>query len=309
MSGHSSGLVLIGAIAANLGIAVSKFVAAAITGSSSMLSEGIHSLVDTGNGALLLLGEKRSRRPADDEHPFGHGKELYFWSLVVAITIFGIGGGMAVYEGIEHIVHPRAIENVGWNYAVLLVAILFEGGSWFLAFRAFRAQAAGKGTWQALQSSKDPSVYTVLLEDSAAIAGLVVALCGVTLGHLFGWTLADGVASIVIGLLLAAVAVFLAIESRGLLVGEAMDREAVQSIRAIAADDPDVETVLPPLTMQLSPSEVLLNLEVRFRAGLDVRELEAVVARLEDGIRAKHPEVHKMFIEASSLREAARPVD
>ncbi len=302
MSGHSSGLVLIGAIVANLGIAASKFVAAAITGSSSMLSEGIHSLVDTGNGALLLLGEKRSRRPADEEHPFGHGKELYFWSLVVAITIFGIGGGMAVYEGLEHIAHPRAIENVGWNYAVLLIAILFEGGSWLLAFRAFRAQAAGRSTWRALQSSKDPSVYTVLLEDSAAIAGLVVALLGVTLGHLFGWTLADGLASVVIGLLLAAVALFLAIESRGLLVGEAMDREAVQSIRAIALADPDVETVLPPLTMQLSPSEVLLNLEVRFRAGLDVRALEAVVARLEDGIRARHPEVRKMFIEASSLR-------
>ena len=203
------------ALGANLAIAVSKFIAAAFTGSSAMLSEGIHSIVDTGNQGLLLLGLHRSRKPADAVRPFGYGKELYFWTLIVAILIFAIGGGMSFYEGIAHLRHPRPISDPSWNYAVLGAAIVFEGFSWTVALRELLANRGEKSIWNAIHTSKDPTLFTVLLEDSAALLGLIVALAGIYLGHRLGNPYLDGSASIVIGVILAVVAVFLGLREQG----------------------------------------------------------------------------------------------
>ena len=215
-----SKLAIYGAIAANVAIAATKFVVAGITGSSAMLSEGIHSAVDTCNGVLLLVGTWRSELPASDEHPFGHGKELYFWSLIVAVLIFGLGGGVSFYEGIQHIRHPEPMQDPTWNYVVLGLAMLFEGASFLVALRQFRAQSRGAPFWRALEQSKDPTTYTVLAEDSAALLGLVVAALGIYFSHRLDMPALDGAASVVIGLLLAGVAVLLIRESRGLLIGE-----------------------------------------------------------------------------------------
>src|ERR1051325_5263645 len=229
--------VVYAALAGNLAIAVTKFVAAAITGSSAMLSEGIHSVVDTGNGALLLLGVRLSRKPPDATHPFGYGMELCFWSLVVAIMIFALGGGMSVYEGVTHITHPNQLKDPTWNYIVLGFALLFEGISFLFAMKAFRKEKGKRGIWQTVHTSKDPTTFTVLFEDTAALLGLLVALVGISLGHWLNKPYLDGVASIVIGAILGVVAAFLAYESKGLLIGEGVDDETLDSIRAIAAED------------------------------------------------------------------------
>jgi cation diffusion facilitator family transporter len=300
---HGSRIAVYAAIAGNLTIAVSKFVAAWITGSSAMLSEGIHSLVDTGNGGLLLFGMQRAARPPDQNHPFGHGKELYFWSLIVAIMIFGLGGGMSIYEGIVHIRHPRPLENMAWNYGVLAVAILFESLSFTIAWREFRkAQPKGLTALQTVRRSKDPTLFTVVFEDSAALAGLCVALVGVTLGHLLDRPEFDGGASVVIGLILAGTALLLARESRGLLVGESADPALLQSITQLAQADPAVERVHRPMTMHVGPHNVLLNLGIQFRRDLPYSELEAAVDRLEKAIQQRHPEIQNIFIEADSLK-------
>jgi len=226
--------VIYAAIAANLVIAVTKFIAAGFTGSSAMLSEGIHSLVDTGNGGLMLLGVRRSRRPADAAHPFGYGKELYFWTLIVAIVIFAVGGGISAYEGLLHILSPKPIADPAWNYIVLGIAVVFEGYSFTVAFKAFQAERGKLSIWQSIDQSKDPTTYTVLFEDSAALVGLVVALLGVFFAQFLDNPYFDGGASIVIGLILAAVAVLLAYESKDLLVGEALDPETLKDIRRLA---------------------------------------------------------------------------
>ena len=305
MSARNSPVALYGAIAANLGIAAVKFVAAFFTGSSAMLSEGIHSLVDTGNQLLLLLGLKRSRRPADENHPFGHGKELYFWSLVVAIVLFGVGGGMSFYEGITHILHPSELTDPTWAYATLAVGLLFEGASWFIALRELRKVNGEVGLWKAVRASKDPAVFVVLVEDSAALAGLVIALVGIWLGHHYQNPTFDGAASVAIGVVLAVVAVFLALESRALLIGESTDPETVRAIQRLAEADPDVVRSGRPLTMHLGPNEVLLNLNLRFRPDMRAGEIPAVVDRLEQAIRAAHPEMTQIFIEAKALRGSA----
>ena len=306
MAASSSPLAVYAAIAGNLAIAVTKFIAASFTGSSAMLSEGIHSVVDTGNGLLLLLGIRLSKRPPDANHPFGHGKELYFWTLIVAILIFAVGGGMSLYEGISHIQHPSPLTDPTWNYVVLGLAAVFEGAAWTVAYRQFRPGLGGRGLWGAVRASKDPTTFTVLFEDTAALAGLLVAFLGVLLGHTFENPYLDGAASIVIGLILGVVAVLLAIESRGLLVGEAADPETVASIRALASAEPAVERIDPPLTMHLGPRDVLLNLDIQFRRGIDSGEVEAAVDRLEKAIRARHPEIRRIFIEAESLTRGDR---
>ncbi len=291
------------AIAANLAIAVAKFVAAAVTGSSAMLSEGIHSVVDTGNELLLLLGIHRSRKPPDDMHAFGHGKELYFWSLIVAILLFGLGGGMSFYEGISHIRSPHPIENPTWNYIVLAVAFAAESVSWIVSARQMKRSAHGKESlWRLFRRSKDPSVFTILGEDTAALLGLVVAFLGVFLGHSLHQPLLDGAASIVIGLILGAMGVFLAAESKGLLVGEGADPEIVTSIRAIAATDPAVVHVYRPLTMYFGPDQILLNVEVAFRPDLSAVEVTEAIERLEREIRKRHPQIRRIYIESDSLR-------
>jgi cation diffusion facilitator family transporter len=296
-------ITVYGAITANLVIAIAKFVAAFVTGSSAMLSEGIHSVVDTGNELLLLLGIRRSGRPADAMHPFGYGQELYFWSLIVAILLFGLGGGMSIYEGISHLQHPAEIRDPSWNYAVLAIAFVAEGASLTIALRKLlERRRSGETLWQTLRASKDPTVFTVVAEDSAALMGIGVAFLGVLLGHRLQNPYIDGAASVVIGLILASVAVFLVYETRDLLVGESAESEAVQSIYQLATADPDVISVARPLTMHFGPNEVLLNLDIEFRPELSAEEVTAAVDRLEANIRQKRPKVKRIFIEAESLK-------
>ncbi len=299
-----SKFVVYAAIVGNLAIATGKFVAAGLTGSSAMLSEGIHSLVDTGNGGLLLLGMRRSRKPADALHPFGHGKELYFWSLVVAFLIFGVGGGVSAYEGILHLMHPRPLQDPTWSYVVLGIAALFEGIVLGIAINAFRKAKGSKSTWREIRTSKDPTTFVVLFEDAAALLGLLIAFLGIYLGHRLDDPRFDGGASVVIGVLLMAVAVFLARESKGLLIGEGAGPATLASIRALAEADPLVERVHRPLTMYFGPHTVLLTLEVRFVEGLSVVELGAAAARLEQRVREGHPDIKHIFIEIRSVTPA-----
>lgn len=302
----SSKKAIFAAIAGNLAIAVTKFGAALFTGSSAMLSEGFHSLVDTGNGLVLLLGIRLSKRPADAVHPFGHGKELYFWTLVVAILIFAVGGGISVYEGITHLQHPNPLENPLVNYIVLGFAIVFESFSWMTAYREFQHSKGDQGIWQAIRTTKDPTIPAVLIEDTAAMLGLFVAFAGVFLGHQLHNPALDGMASIVIGLILAGVAILLVIESKGLLVGEGADPKTVADIHRLAHAEPTIEQVLRALTMHFGPHEVLLALDVRFRPGLSAQEIEQAVERLEAVIKTVHPDITNIFIEARSLTESMK---
>jgi len=295
------------AIFGNLAIAVTKSVAAAATGSSAMLSEGIHSLVDTGNGGLLLLGLSLSSRPADAMHPFGYGKELYFWTLVVAILIFALGGGVSAYEGVMHLLHPAPPADPTWNYIVLGFAFVFEGTAFTIALREFlKTRDKSRSLLEEIKHSKDPTTFTVLFEDSAAMLGLVVAFAGIWLGHLLDNPYLDGVASIIIGLILAGVAVMLARESKGLLVGEGADPKTLASVRALAEADPGVERVNYPLTMHFGPQTVLLAMDIQFDQELSAQEVEATIDRVEKSVRAKHPEIRHIYLEAESLTKKTR---
>jgi cation diffusion facilitator family transporter len=306
MARDESTLVIWGAIAANLVIAISKFVVAGITRSSAMIAEAIHSSVDAGDGVLLLVGVRLSRRPPDEQHPFGHGRELYFWSMIVGIVIFGVGGGMSIYEGILHLIHPSPLESPGWSFLVLGVAALFEGTSWFIAFRHFQAtRPAGRGVIAVIRESKDPRQFVVLLEDTAALTGIAIAAAGTALGTAFDAPFFDGTASILIGLVLCFVAVVLVYETRGLLIGEGVQPERAAAIRALVLRDDAVEAAALPLTMHLGPEDVLVNLALRFRRGIELDELEAAVRRIESRIREDHPAVRRIFLEAETLQ---RPV-
>jgi len=293
--------VIYAAIAANIAIAATKFTAAAFTGSSAMISEGVHSLVDTGNGGLMLLGVRQSRKPADERHPFGYGKELYFWTLIVAIVIFAVGGGISAYEGLLHVLRPRPLEDALLNYIVLGVAFVFEGYSFGVAFKAFQLEKGEQSIWESIDTSKDPTTYTVLFEDSAALLGLIVAFVGVFLAHQFNNPYFDGAASIFIGVILAIVAVLLAYESKGLLVGEAVDPETLKNIRRIAESDPRVEKVKSALTMHFGPHTILLAMDLQFRKNLSAAEVENSIDILEDKIRKQHEDVKHIFIESESI--------
>jgi len=293
--------VIYAAIAANIAIAATKFAAAAFTGSSAMISEGVHSLVDTGNGGLMLLGVHQSRKPADERHPFGYGKELYFWTLIVAIVIFAVGGGISAYEGLLHVLRPRPLEDALLNYIVLGVAFVFEGYSFGVAFKAFQLEKGEQSIWESIDTSKDPTTYTVLFEDSAALLGLIVAFVGVFLAHQFNNPYFDGAASIFIGVILAIVAVLLAYESKGLLVGEAVDPETLKNIRRIAESDPRVEKVKSALTMHFGPHTILLAMDLQFRKNLSAAEVENSIDILEDKIRKQHEDVKHIFIESESI--------
>ncbi|MFN6538859.1 MAG: cation diffusion facilitator family transporter [Nostoc sp. EkiNYC01] len=306
MATDSSKKTIFAAMGSNLAIAITKFIAASITGSSAMISEGIHSVVDTGDQLLLLLGISRSQKPANDSHPFGYGQELYFWTFIVAILIFAIGGGMSIYEGITHLINPSPLEDPKWNYIVLGVAILLEGYSWTVALKEFLPTKGKQNFWQAIKNSKDPTVITILFEDTAAILGLFVALIGIFLGHLFNNVYFDGIASIIIGIILAVVAMVLARESKGLLVGESADPQTIANIRYLSKTEPGVKEVIRVLTMQLAPKEVLLNLEIQFSHNLTGEEIALTVESLEANIRQKHPEIKQIFIEAKSLTSSRK---
>jgi cation diffusion facilitator family transporter len=295
---------VVAAIIGNAAIAVIKFIAGSITGSSAMISEGIHSLVDTGNGGLLFHGLRRGARPADAHHPFGHGMEVYFWSLIVAVSIFGIGGGMSIYEGILHVQHPSPLERPTINYIVLALAVVFESFSFSVAWKAFRKHRGPRRTLAAIRHGKDPSLFTVLFEDAAALLGLVVAFIGIFLSHQMEEPVIDGAASIVIGLILVCAAGWLAYESRSLLVGEAADPQMVGDLRAIVLADPAVTDLGVLLTMHLGPDEVLLNIEVQFTPGLPAEEIHAAVHRIEERIAEPYPEVSRIFIEVEALSGA-----
>jgi cation diffusion facilitator family transporter len=299
-----SKIAVVAAVFGNLTIAIIKFVAAALTGSSAMIAEGIHSLVDTGNGGLVLLGLKRSAAPADDEHPFGHGKELYFWTLIVAISIFGIGGGMSVYEGISYLQHPSAMENPWPNYIVLAIALVVEGSSFMLAMREFTAARGEVPAAEFVRTSKDPSLFTIVFEDAAAMLGLLVAFLGVFLGHLFHNPYFDGAASIVIGLILMAVAWFLARESKGLLIGEGVEPQVLTEMRRLVEADKAVEAVGDVRTMYVGPRDLLVNLDVAFRASLRSDGIRDAIERIETSLKSAYPEVSRIYIEAEKLRDA-----
>jgi len=301
-----SKVAIYGAIAANVAIAVTKFVVAGITGSSAMLSEGIHSAVDTFNGVLLLVGLRLSHRPATPEHPFGHGKELYFWSLIVAVLIFGLGGGVSFYEGVLHIQHPEPMHDPTWNYLVLGAAAVFESVSFAIALRQFLQKSGTTPFWEALHRSKDPTTYTVLAEDAAALAGLAVAALGIALSHRFDRPELDGAASLVIGLLLAGVAVLLIRESRGLLIGEGIRPQTAQAIRRIAQGQPKVRDVGRVLSMYVGPDDVLVTMDLDFDDGTTAADAAAAIAAVERQVRECYPMIRRLFIEAGTAAAQQR---
>ena len=301
----SSKKVIFAALAGNTLIAFTKFAAALLTGSSAMFSEGIHSLVDTGNQGLLLYGMRQAQKPADSRFPFGHGKEIYFWSFVVAILIFAVGAGVSIYEGVVHILHPQAVENAVVNYIVLGLALLFEGGAWFFALKEFTKSKGRRSYVEAVQQGKDPTMFVVLFEDSAALLGLLVALLGVTLSQLTGILVFDGIASVIIGLLLGGTAAWLAYETKGLLIGESADETVVTGIRQIVSSLPEVVQVNEVLTMHMGPEFIVANLSVDFRDEVNASDLERAIAGVDRQIKAAYPGVKRVFIEAEARRRSA----
>jgi cation diffusion facilitator family transporter len=297
--------VIYAAIVANLGIAVAKFIVAAITGSAAMLAEGIHSAVDTGNELLLLIGEHNSGKAADQKHPFGYGKALYFWALIVALSVFSLGGGLSIYHGIEALRHPEPMQDPLWNYAVLGVSALFEGYSWNVSrMELNKVRKPGASLWQTVHASKDASVFTVFIEDSAALIGLAIAALGIFLGQLFDNPYFDPAASVLIGLLLVGAAFTLARETGALLVGESIGVEATRRVRAIFESDPAILSVADLQSMQLGPDEALLTASVQFRRGMRIDEVEGAIARLEQAVSAAYPQIRHIYFESGALRSA-----
>jgi cation diffusion facilitator family transporter len=304
MAAESTRTVVV-ALVANALIAASKFGAAAVTGSSAMISEGIHSVVDTANQGILLYGTHRGERPADEKHPFGYSHEVYFWALVVAIVIFGIGGGMSILEGVSRLRTPHELGDPFWNYVVLGIAIVLEGISFAVALRGMSVDAAGRNLWRQIREGKDPVAITVFLEDSAALTGLAVALAATLAANYFHNPAFDAWGSIAIGLVLASVAFILVYESRGLLVGESALPEVVAGVRAVAAAEPAVVRINRALTLQLGPQNVILALDVTFRGDLRSADVAEVSSRLQNAIRSRYPDIHEIFIEA---QQAEAPV-
>lgn len=286
-----SAIVVIVAVAGNVLIAVMKFVAGSFTGSSAMFSEGIHSLVDTGNGLILLYGLNRSRKPADKTHQFGYGRELYFWSLIVAVSIFAVGGGVSLYEGVLRLQHPAAVVNPVWNYAVLGASFLFDGTSWMFGWTAFRKGRRKRSIVETIRASKDPSTFMILLEDSTALLGLAIAFVALVLGHWFDATLFDGLASILIGLLLVVVALLVGYKAKELLIGEAVDAEISDDIRAIAESETGVKQMIAASTVYIGPQNIALTLKLHFDESLTVVDLGEMTRRIERNIRKKYPEI------------------
>ncbi|NOX58024.1 MAG: cation transporter [Planctomycetes bacterium] len=292
--------VIYAAAFGNGGIAITKFIAASITGSGAMLAEAIHSVVDTTNQLLLLWGIRQSNRPPSKAFPLGHGKEIYFWSFVVAILIFAVGSGVSLYEGVKRTISPHPVENVTVNYIVLSIAMVFEGAAWWYALRAFREVKGKRSYLEAAQSGKDPTLFVVLLEDSAALIGLVVAMIGIALGQLTGIQYFDGIATIVIGVVLAMVACFMAWETKGLLIGESAEPEVEAKIRDIVSQDARIDSINELITIQMGPHHLLVNLSVHFKADLSSGAVEEAVTACNRKIKEAIPIVHRVFIEAES---------
>lgn len=295
--------VILAALIGNGLIAITKFIAASITGSSAMLSEGIHSLVDTGNQVLLLYGLKQAQKPPDEQFPFGHGKEIYFWSFVVAILIFAVGAGISLYEGIEHIRHPTYISNPSINYIVLILAMIFESFALYIAVKEFNKVRGTVGYITAVQRGKDPSLFVVLFEDTAAMLGLIVAFFGVWLAQTTGEPIWDGIASVIIGLILGGTAVWLAYETKSLLIGESAEPEIVDSIKKLASNYDVINNVNKILTLHMGPEYILVNLSIDFVDNLKVGALEKVIENLTRDIKRDNEYVKRVFIEAESTKD------
>jgi cation diffusion facilitator family transporter len=299
--------VIYAAVCANLGIAAAKFIVAAITGSAAMLAEGIHSAVDTGNEVLLLIGERNSAKPPDKRHPFGYGKALYFWALLVALSVFSLGGGLSLYHGVQALRHPEPLEDPMWNYVVLAVSACFEGYSWNVSRRELnKRRKPGTSLWRTVHTSKDASVFTVFIEDTAALLGLAIAAVGITLGFVFDSPYFDPAASVMIGLLLVGAAFALARETGALLVGEGIGTEATRRVCEILRADPSIQNVGNLLSMQLGPDEVLLTAAVQFNRGMRIDEVEAAIERLEKAVAAAYPAIRHIYFESGALRSAMR---
>ena len=297
-------IVLYGALFANLGIAVAKFAAAAVSGSSSMLTEGVHSLVDSGNQVLLLYGQSRAKRPPDAYHPFGYGRELYFWAFVVAILIFAIGAGVSIYEGWSHIADPEPLRDPTINYVVLGVAFLLEGSSWGIAVREFNAGRGAQGWWKAVKRSKDPAGFIVLFEDSAALLGLAIAAVGVWVSHATGDARYDGMASIAIGGVLAAVAVLLAREAKGLLIGESAEPDLVTQIWRLLERRPEITAVNHVRTIHTAPDAIFVAVSADFEDGLMMGRAESLIEEMEAELKAAEPRLSSIYIRPEKQRDA-----
>lgn len=300
--------VIYAALIGNGLIAIMKFIAAAYTGSAAMLSEGIHSLVDTGNQSLLLYGMKRAKRPADEKHPFGYASEIYFWAFVVAILIFAVGSGVSIYEGIQKVITPHPITDPTINYIVLGLAFVFEGIAWGIALKEFSSTKGKRSYVQALRESKDPTVFTVLFEDTAAMLGLIVAFIGIFCADYFDMPVLDGTASIVIGLILAGAAWVLAYETMGLLIGEAAAPEITDAITNIIEATPTIDTLNEIRTLHRGPNDVLLALSVDFEDNVPAGKVETAIYQLEIAIKQRFPVVKRLFIEVQSAKHHAEEV-
>ena len=293
--------VIYAALVGNGLIAITKFIAASITGSSAMISEGIHSMVDTGNQLLLLLGLKRASRPASGRFPFGHGKEVYFWSFIVAILIFALGSGISIYEGIQHILHPAELSDPTVNYIVLILAFIFEGFALFFAIKEFNKARGKIGTFQAVAEGKDPTLFVVLFEDTAAMSGLIVAFTGILLAQITGNPLWDGIASVAIGVILGLTAIWLAYETKGLLIGEAASPKITHSIRTLLENHQAITNVNEVLTLHMGPEYILVTISADFDDKLSVAEMEQTIHELVREIKTAHPFVKRVFIEAEDM--------
>jgi cation diffusion facilitator family transporter len=302
MASASSRKVIYAALIGNFLIALTKFIAFFITKSSAMLSEGVHSVVDTSNQVLLLYGLRRAKQPPDAQFPFGYGKEVYFWGFVVAIMIFTVGAGVSIYKGIHHLLHPVTIQNPTLNYIVLGCALVFEGAAWYFALTEFRKAKGKWGYLEAVRRGKDPSMFVVLFEDSAAMLGILVAFVGIFLSQVTGNPLFDGIASVVIGLILAGTAAWLAYEIKGLLIGESARPELVKGVKEIAKSYPRIKHVNEVLTLHMGPEFILLNLSVDFADILSVGDIEDTISRLDRHIKQVYPKIKRVFVEAEDRR-------
>ncbi|WP_321504148.1 cation diffusion facilitator family transporter [Breoghania sp.] len=297
---HGSKKVIYAALAGNTLISITKFAAALYTGSSAMLSEGIHSLVDTGNQGLLLYGMKKAAKPADERHPFGYGVELYFWAFVVAILIFAVGSGVSIYEGIQKLLHPHPVSNPMVNFIVLGLAFVFEAGAWIVALREFNQTRGTRSYLLAVRQSKDPTVFTVLFEDSAAMLGLLIAFAGLVAAEMTGIEWFDGAASVAIGVVLAGTAILLAYETKGLLIGESAAPELIATVETLITQEDAVIGLNELRTMHLGPHDVLVAISLDFRDNLTAAEVEETTSRLEEMIKTRYADVRRVFIEAQS---------
>ena len=294
--------IVLAAFAGDLLIALAKFVAGALAGSSAMLSEGVHSLVDTVNSVLLLYGMHRAKQPADADHPFGHGRELYFWSFMVALLVLALGAGISFYEGLLHLRRPEPLSDARLSYIVLAVSFAFEGGSWWIALQGVRARKGKCGYLEAFERSKDPSDFTVLLTDTAALVGLLLALGGVLGSHLLHSPYADGAASIGIAIVLAGTSILLLRETKGLLIGEPAPPRVSESIMAIARQERGVRCANGVLTFQMGPDQVVANLSAEFDDGMNADQIEQCINRIEDRVKQEHADIVALFVKPQSAR-------